>query len=80
MYEFIAIGIIDNKSKILQFINKLKEAISNLKFFLFIDKLELKIFIGTVTDKQKIKKIKIICNNSIILAQDNNSYQLCLLF
>ena len=49
----MAIGIIDSKSKILQFINKLNEAISKLNLFLFIKKLELKTFIGTVSDKKK---------------------------
>ena len=48
-----------------------------LNFFLFINKLELNTFNGTVIDKKKIKKIKIICINSIIFAQDSNSYQFC---
>ena len=58
MYELKAIGSIDSSSKILQFINKLKEAISKLNLFLFIKKLELKTFIGTVSDKKKNKENK----------------------
>ena len=70
-------GVMDNKSKILQFISRLNEAISKLKFFLFINKLELNTFIGTVIDKKKIKKIQTICNNSIIFVQDSNSFYIC---
>ena len=58
LYEFIEIGIIDNKSKILQLINKLKEAIFKLSLFSLINKLELKIFIGTRRSIKKIKKNK----------------------
>ena len=71
----MAIGIIDSKSKILQFINKLNEAISKLYLFLLLfSKFVLKIFIGTVSNKKKIKKIKIICKSSIIFAQHNSNY------
>ena len=80
MYEFIAIGIIDNKSKILQLINKLKEAIFKSSLFSFINKLELKIFIGTTRSKKKIKKIKIICKSSIIFVQHSNRHQYYRLF
>ena len=73
----MAIGIIDSKSKILQFINKLNEAISKLYLFLLFSKFVLKIFIGTVSNKKKIKNIKIICKSSIIFAQHNSNYHIC---
>ena len=61
--------MIDSSSKTLQFNNKLKEAISKLNLFFLANSFELKTLIGTVTVKQKIKKIRIICNSSIIFSQ-----------
>ena len=66
--------MIDSSSKTLQFNNKLKEAISKLNLFFLANSFELKTLIGTVIVKQKIKKIRIICNSSIIFSQHNNSF------
>ena len=59
-------GKIDKNNKILQFNIKLKEAISRLENFLFINNFGLKILIGTVIIKKNRKKLNIICKNSII--------------
>ncbi len=59
-------GKMDKNNKILQFNNKLKEAVSRLKKFFFINNSELKILIGTVIIKKNRKKLNIICKNSII--------------
>ena len=59
-------GKIDKNNKILQFNIKLKEAISRLENFLFINNFGLIILIGTVIIKKNRKKLKIICKNSII--------------
>ena len=66
LYESKAMGKIDKNNKILQFNIKLKEAISRLKNFLFINNFGLKIFIGTVIININRKKLNIICKNSII--------------
>ena len=72
--------MIDSSSKTLQFNNQLKEAISKLNLFFLSNSLELKILIGTVIIRQKIKKIRIICSNSIIFSQHNNSFYFHRLF
>ena len=59
-------GKMDKNNKILQFNIKLKEAISRLENFLFINNFGLKILIGTVIIKKNRKKLNIICKNSII--------------
>ena len=59
-------GKIDKNNKILQFNIKLKETISRLENFLFINNFGLKILIGTVIIKKNRKKLNIICKNSII--------------
>ena len=59
-------GKIDKNNKILQFNIKLKEAISRLENFLFINNFGLIILIGTVIIKKNRKKLNIICKNSII--------------
>ena len=59
-------GKIDKNNKILQFNIKLKEAISRLENFLFINNFGLKMLIGTVIIKENRKKLNIICKNSII--------------
>ena len=56
----------DKNNKILQFNIKLKEAISRLENFLFINNFGLKILIGTVIINKNRKKLNIICKNSII--------------
>ena len=59
-------GKMDKNNKILQFNIKLKEAISRLEIFLFINNFGLKILIGTVIINKNRKKLNIICKNSII--------------
>ena len=59
-------GKMDKNNKILQFNIKLKEAISRLENFLFINNFGLKILIGTVIINKNRKRLNIICKNSII--------------
>ena len=66
LYNLKEKGKREINSNILQFIIKLKEAISKLKSFLLKNNFELKILIGTVIIKKNRKKLNIICKNSII--------------
>ena len=60
-------GKIDKNNKILQFNIKLKEAISRLENFLFINNFGLIILIGTVIIKKNKIKLSNICKTSIML-------------
>ena len=66
LYDLKEKGKKEINSNILQFNIKLKEAISRLENFLFINNFGLKILIGTVIIKKNRKKLNIICKNSVI--------------
>jgi len=67
LYNLKEKGKREINSNILQFIIKLKEAISKLKSFLLKNNFELKILIGTVIIKKNKIKLSNICKTSIML-------------
>ena len=67
LYSLKEKGKREINSNILQFIIKLKEAISKLKSFLLKNNFELKILIGTVIIKKNKIKLSNICKTSIML-------------
>jgi|TARA_B100001971_G_scaffold202597_1_gene216557 repressor of nif and glnA expression len=66
LYKLKEKGKREINSNILQFIIKLKEAISKLKNFLLKNNFELKILIGTVIIKKNKIKLSNICKTSIM--------------